>query len=57
MEETPGGSTIRQTAIFDPAGLLGLSYWYGLYPIHRFIFAGMLQAIAEAATKEAEPVQ
>src|SRR5579872_5098021 len=27
------GSTIRQTAIFDPAGLGGLVYWYALYPV------------------------
>jgi uncharacterized protein YbjT (DUF2867 family) len=42
-------STIRQTAIFDPLGLFGLFYWYGLYPLHRWIFAGMLRKIAEAS--------
>jgi uncharacterized protein YbjT (DUF2867 family) len=42
-------STIRQTAIFDPLGLFGLIYWYGLYPLHRWIFAGMLRKIAEAS--------
>ena len=26
-------STIRQTAIFDPIGLSGLLYWYGIYPL------------------------
>jgi uncharacterized protein DUF2867 len=45
------GSTIRQTAIFDPAGLAGLVYWYALYPAHRWIFAGMLRAIAREAEK------
>ena len=45
------GSLIRQTAIFDPVGLLGLLYWYALYPVHRMIFAGMLKAIARAAEK------
>jgi hypothetical protein len=45
------GSFIRQTAIFDPLGLLGLVYWYALYPVHRMIFAGMLKAIARAAEK------
>jgi uncharacterized protein YbjT (DUF2867 family) len=44
---------IRQTAIFDPAGLLGLLYWYALYPFHALIFQGMLRAIAARA--EAEP--
>ena len=44
---------IRQTAIFDPAGLGGLLYWYALYPIHALIFDGMLRAIAQRA--EAAP--
>jgi hypothetical protein len=44
-----GRSTIRQTAIFDPVGLFGLAYWYALYPLHQFVFAGMLRNIAHAA--------
>jgi uncharacterized protein YbjT (DUF2867 family) len=46
VEPSPNGSVIRQTAIFDPAGLAGLLYWYGLYPVHRWMFAGMLRRIA-----------
>jgi hypothetical protein len=46
-------SMIRQTAIFDPLGLIGLIYWYGLYPLHRWIFAGMLRKIAEASVSPA----
>ncbi|MBI1387233.1 MAG: DUF2867 domain-containing protein [bacterium] len=42
---------IHQTAIFDPVGLGGLAYWYALYPIHQFIFDGMLRNIAIAAEK------
>ena len=49
----PEGSTIRQTAIFDPLGLFGILYWYGIYPLHQFVFAGMLRNIAHAA--EASP--
>jgi hypothetical protein len=45
-----GGATIRQTALFDPAGLLGLAYWYALYPLHALVFSGMLRGIARAAT-------
>jgi hypothetical protein len=41
-----GCSHIRQTAIFEPRGLGGLAYWYGLYPVHRAIFSGMLRGIA-----------
>lgn len=40
------GSVIRQTAVFDPAGLLGLLYWYGIYPLHRRVFEGMLRGLA-----------
>lgn len=42
-------STIRQTALFDPVGLLGLGYWYALYPLHQLVFAGMLRNVARAA--------
>ena len=51
FEVTPceGGSQIRQTAIFDPLGLFGLIYWYGISPLHFFVFAGMLRNIARAA--------
>jgi hypothetical protein len=52
FEVTPenGGSLIRQTAVFDPVGVAGLLYWYGLWGIHRLLFAGMLKNIARAAT-------
>ncbi len=46
----PGGTEIRQTAIFDASGLAGLLYWYSLYPFHRFVFAGMLRGIAKSAS-------
>jgi len=40
------GSVIRQTASFDPSGLLGRAYWYSVLPFHYFVFRGMLQGIA-----------
>lgn len=43
------GSVIHQTAVFDPIGLSGLLYWYGVYPLHRRVFGGMLRAIAQRA--------
>ena len=51
FEVTPdgGGSTITQTALFDPDGLAGLAYWYLIWPLHRRVFAGMLRGIARAA--------
>ncbi len=43
------GTTIHQTAVFDPIGLWGLLYWYSLVPVHGFIFGGMLREIARQA--------
>ncbi|MBK6880476.1 MAG: SDR family oxidoreductase [Elusimicrobia bacterium] len=43
------GCEIHQTAIFDPLGLWGLVYWYALLPVHKWIFSGMLRAIARRA--------
>ena len=46
VEPAGGGSRITQTAVFDPLGLGGLLYWYGLYPIHWLIFRRMLRGVA-----------
>ena len=48
-----GGSTVRQTAVFDGAGLLGRCYWHALYPIHVVLFRGLLRSIARRAVREA----
>ncbi|MET0551510.1 MAG: SDR family oxidoreductase [Vicinamibacteria bacterium] len=48
-----GRTTVRQTAIFEPDGVLGLAYWYALLPLHAPIFRGMLRAIASQATPPA----
>ncbi len=47
----PGHAVIHQTAIFDPAGFLGLVYWYLVYPLHVLVFAGMLRALARRAER------
>lgn len=44
-------STIRQTATFDPRGLLGRAYWYAILPIHSWLFGGMLAQIALRAER------
>jgi uncharacterized protein YbjT (DUF2867 family) len=51
VRPTDRGSTIRQTAVFDPSGLLGLLYWYGVYPLHAAVFRGMLEGIAREAQR------
>ena len=48
-----GSSEITQTAVFEPNGLFGLAYWYALWPMHGFIFGGMLRTIAAAGTRAA----
>ena len=47
------GSTLRQTATFDPVGLWGLAYWYSTWPLHQIVFSGMLRGITSAAEKSA----
>jgi hypothetical protein len=39
---------LRQTTVFDPAGSVGLVYWYLLYPVHRAIFKAMLHGLNRA---------
>ena len=51
VRPTAKGSRITQTAVFDPLGLWGLVYWYGLYPVHWLIFRGMLKGIAREASR------
>ena len=58
--EVDGGddaSILRQTALFDPHGLLGALYWYALYPMHRLVFRGMLEGIADAAERRGQPTR
>lgn len=52
VNEKDGRSEVTQTAMFDPVGLFGLCYWYSIWPLHQFIFAGMLRRIGEAAQAE-----
>ena len=49
VQPEDGGSRVTQTALYDPVGLLGITYWYALYPMHEFVFAGMLRNICRAA--------
>lgn len=54
IEEHDGGVKIRQTAIFDPRGILGLLYWYVLYPLHALVFQGTLNGIANSLPSQAK---
>ncbi len=43
------GNRIRATAYWHPAGVWGLLYWYALWPLHSFLFAGLTRAVARRA--------
>lgn len=43
------GSKISLTARFKPQGLLGITYWYSVLPLHGVVFAGMLRGLQRAA--------
>jgi lipocalin/uncharacterized protein YbjT (DUF2867 family) len=43
-------SLIRQTATFDPKGVAGRLYWYGVLPLHSIVFGGLVGEIARRAT-------
>jgi hypothetical protein len=44
-----GGARLRQTAFFEPRGIFGYLYWFGVVPFHEFIFGNMAKRIARAA--------
>ena len=50
-EAEDGTTHLEQTAAFIPKGLPGLAYWYGLYPLHAWIFGGLVRAIARRAER------
>ncbi len=51
----PDGKTLfKLVAYFAARGLGGFLYWYSLFPIHKFIFDGMLRNLAKRAEKIAQ---
>lgn len=46
-----GASVLEQQARFHPRGLWGRVYWYGLSPIHSFMFPRMARRIARDAER------
>jgi uncharacterized protein YndB with AHSA1/START domain len=49
--QSNGRTLLRCCAWFQPRGLGGEIYWYGLYPVHAMIFSGMLRAIRKNAER------
>jgi hypothetical protein len=54
FEVDPGerDSLVRQTTVFDPAGYVGLAYWYLLYPVHHRVFGAMMRGIRRTMEPE-----
>jgi len=48
-DEASGKTKLVQTALFEPRGLLGLLYWYSVYPMHGFIFSTMIDKLCAQA--------
>ena len=49
LQATGSGTSVTQTALFRPRGLLGRLYWLGVAPFHRFVFPGMLAGLVAEA--------
>ena len=57
LPDDPDGQTaLILTAYYAPKGLLGILYWYSLYPVHRIIFSGLNRKIKEYAESESSAV-
>jgi uncharacterized protein YbjT (DUF2867 family) len=54
LSEDAHRSRLVQTARFLPRGLLGLVYWYGVMPVHGYVFGRMLAGITRAAESLAQ---
>lgn len=46
VRDVDGGAILSQTGFFAPRGFWGFAYWILLNPFHRFVFRGMIRAIA-----------
>lgn len=42
-------SKLTQIAFFAPKGLFGFLYWYGIYPLHAWVFSSLIARVGERA--------
>lgn len=47
IDEKENITELKQTAYYEPKGLLGYLYWWAVYPFHLLIFPSMIKAIAK----------
>ncbi len=45
LQREGGGTTLRQTAFFEPRGIFGYLYWFSVLPFHELIFGNMAKRI------------
>jgi hypothetical protein len=48
----PGRCEITLLSRFLPKGLLGILYWYILYPFHEYVFSRMLKGLVKASGRK-----
>lgn len=53
VRPTEHGGDLVQTSWFQPRGVRGKLYWYGMLPAHRIVFPRMARGIAAAAEERA----
>lgn len=51
MPAGEGEVELRLLSRFLPKGFFGLAYWYVLFPMHQWVFFGMLKGIAKSLDK------
>ena len=47
---------MEQAAAFRPKGLLGLAYWWVLWPVHQVVFRVMVRRRVRRARRRTGPV-
>lgn len=52
IEVVDGATNLSQTGFFAPRGLPGFIYWYLFGPIHKFVFRGLIRAIAQKSEEK-----
>lgn len=45
VDSQPGQTRLIQTARFRPRGLLGLVYWWSVWPLHFLVFPAMIRGV------------
>jgi uncharacterized protein YbjT (DUF2867 family) len=55
VPQEDGTTELRQTAFFEPRGLLGFLYWGAVAPFHALVFPAMLRDLARRAEEAGDP--